>query len=571
MAGEPTTQARRDINRRLFALTGGPDGVRGRIALAATFGLLATVSGVARLTMQGSAVAMVFEGAPFGEVALVLLGVLLFPVLRVLLVMAQEFTAHGTAARMKVKLRALVYDHLLQLGPAYLHKKRTGEVLLNTVDAVEQLDTYYGRYLPQLVVAALAPVGIFFFMVWLDPPSALIFLTFALLTLLAPTFFRAATRRGSWARRGAYSVLAAEFVDAVQGLATLKVFGQSGRRGDLLAEKARNLYRATMKVLAVNIAAGGMATLCMALGAAITLCWGAVRVSQGELGIAPLMIVLFLGVEVFRPLRELNQLHHQGLLAMSSAMGMFSVLDDQPDVVDPGRVPAGAGTQASAAALAAPGAPLGPTTAVSVNGTNGATPGAYAATGTEGATTSTLEPSLRFEGVSFAYDSGNRPALDGVSFELPAGRTLGLVGPSGAGKSTVVNLLFRFYDPQAGRITLGGRDLRELPLDVLREQIAVVAQDTYLFYGTVLDNLRLGKPDATDAELVQAAKAANAHEFILGLRDRYQTVIGERGQKLSGGQRQRLAIARALLKDAPILVLDEATSHVDSENEALIQ
>ncbi len=396
-------------------------------------------------------------------------------------------------------------------------------MLLNTVDAVEQLDTYYGRYLPQLVVAAVAPIGIFFFMVWLDPASALIFLTFALLTLFAPTFFRAATRRGSWARRGAYSVLAAEFVDAVQGLATLKVFGQSGRRGDLLAEKARNLYRATMKVLAVNIAAGGLATLCMALGAAITLCWGAVRVSQGELGIAPLMIVLFLGVEVFRPLRELNQLYHQGLLAMSSAMGMFSVLDDQPDVVDPARVPAGAGAQAGQAALTAPGAQPGPATAAGANGANGATPGAYADTGTDGATTSTLEPSLRFEGVSFAYDAGTRPALDGVSFELPAGRTLGLVGPSGAGKSTVVNLLFRFYDPQAGRITLGGRDLRELPLDVLREQIAVVAQDTYLFYGTVLDNLRLGKPDATDAELVQAAQAANADEFILGLRDGYQT------------------------------------------------
>ena len=308
----------------------------------------------------------------------------------------------------------------------------------------------------------------------------------------------------------------------MQGLATLKVFGQSGRRGDLLAERARSLYRATMKVLAVNIASAGVGTLCMSLGAAVTLCWGAVRVSQGELGIAPLMIVLFLGTEVFRPLRELNQLYHQGLLAMSSAMGMFSVLDDQPDVVDP-----------------AGGAP----------GAGGAPPA----------------PEIRFEDVRFAYGEGKRPgptgadspplprpALDGVSFHLPAGRTLGLVGPSGAGKTTVVNLLFRFYDPQGGRITLGGRDLRERrPSTPCGRQIAVVAQDTYLFYGTVLDNLRLGQPDATDAELMQRRRAANAHEFIRGLPDGYETLIGERGQKLSGGQRQRLAIARALLRTPP--------------------
>ncbi|MDQ3699791.1 MAG: ABC transporter transmembrane domain-containing protein, partial [Chloroflexota bacterium] len=332
--GAATTKASGEINRRLFALTGGPGGVRGRIALAAALGLGASATGVARLTVQGTAVAMVFQGRPFSEVLLVLLAVLLLPLLRIVLTMGQELVSHGTAAIMKVRLRALLYSHLLVLGPSYVSRRRTGEVLLNTVDAVEQLDTYFGRYLPQLVVAAVAPVGIFVFMAILDFPSAMIFLTFALLTLFAPTFFRAATRRGSWARRGAYSALAAEFVDSVQGLSTLKVFGRSGARGAMLAEKARSLYRATMKVLAVNIAAGGLANLCMALGAAVTLSWGAVRVSQGELDVRPLMIVLFLGVEVFRPLRELNQLYHQGLLAMSSAMGMFSVLDDQPDVRD---------------------------------------------------------------------------------------------------------------------------------------------------------------------------------------------------------------------------------------------
>ncbi|MBI3971478.1 MAG: thiol reductant ABC exporter subunit CydC [Chloroflexi bacterium] len=543
-AQEQQKAERQDVNRRLFALT---KGVRWRIALAAGLGLVATVTGVARLSMQGSAVAMVFEGAPLVEVLLVLLWVLALPLARVVLTMAKEFTSHHTAAIMKVRLRHLLYAHLLELGPSYLHKRRTGEVLLNTVDAVEQLETYYGRYLPQLAIAAVAPIGIFVFMAVLDLPSALIFLTFALLTLFAPTFFRRATVTASRGRRGAYSALAAEFVDAVQGLPTLKVFGQSEARGEMLATKARHLYRTTMKVLAVNIAAGGVANLCMTLGAAVTLAWGAVRVSQGELELRPLMIVLFLGVEVFRPLRELNQLYHQGLLAMSSAMGMFSLLDDRPDVADPvtsSRLSVASGQR---------------------NATDAVTDYRLLTTDYP------LEPTIHFEHVSFAYESGKRPALEDVSFELPAGTTLGLVGPSGAGKSTVVNLLFRFYDPQQGRILLGGHDLREIPLEMLRRQIAVVAQDTYLFYGTVSDNLRLGKPDATQEELEAAAGAANAHEFILNLKDGYETIIGERGQKLSGGQRQRIAIARAILKDAPILVLDEATSHVDSENEAVIQ
>ena len=552
----PAQPNRADINRRLIALTGGPGGVRPRIALGAILGLLATVTGVARLSMQGTAVAMVFQGAAFKDVLLVLLTVMALPILRIVFTMSKEFIAYGTAAIMKVRLRRLLYAHLLTLGPAYLHKRRTGEVLLNTVDAVESLETFFGQYLPQLVVASLAPIGIFVYMAILDLPSALIFLTFALLTLFAPIFFRAATRRGAINHRAAYKNLAADFVDSVQGLPTLKIFGRSGDRGAALTLKARELYRSTMKVLAVNIAAGGVGTLCMTVGAAVTLAWGAVRVANGDLEIRPLLIVLFLGVEVFRPLRELNQLYHQGLMATSAAVGMFSLLDDQPDVLDPsqgfgGAAPAGR-PEGAQDQLGGPGERSVPRPPEAANGAH-------------------IEPSIRFENVSFAYEHGNRPALHNISFTLPAGSTLGLVGPSGAGKSTIVNLLFRFYDPQAGRVFLGGNDLRELPLDQLRDQIAVVAQDTYLFYGTVLDNLRLGNPNATDDELLEASKAANAHEFIVNLKDGYDTIIGERGQKLSGGQRQRIAIARAILKDAPILILDEATSHVDSENEAIIQ
>ena len=515
---------------RLASLT---KGMRGRIVLAALFGLGAVTTGVARLSFSGAAVAMVFESKPFMEILPILLGVLALPMLRIVFTMAQQFIAHETAAKMKVKLRTALYKHLLRLGPGFTQKQRTGEVVVKAVDSVEQLETFFGRYLPQLVVAGVAPLGILIFMTILDWQSAVIFLAFAVLTYVAPTFFRRATYRASGGRWQANRELSADFIDAIQGLATLKIFGRSTEWGRMLADRARALSTSTMKVLGINIASGGVSMLFMSLGAALVLAWGAVRVDQGTLELTPLMIVLFLGVEIFRPLRELNQLYHTGLLGTSSAIGMFSLLDEKPEVLD-------AADRATGAA------------ATVVN-------------------EATLEPSVDFEDITFTYEQGDRPALQDVSFTVPAGSTLGIVGPSGAGKTTVTNLLLRFFDPQSGRILLGGHDLRDIPLDALRRQVSIVAQDTYLFHGTVLENIRLARPDASDEEVLAAAQAANAHEFIPRLLSGYHTIIGERGQKLSGGQRQRLAIARAILKDAPILILDEATSHVDSGNEAVIQ
>jgi len=173
--------------------------------------------------------------------------------------------------------------------------------------------------------------------------------------------------------------------------------------------------------------------------------------------------------------------------------------------------------------------------------------------------------------VTFGYDAGKRPALSDLSFEVNSGETVALVGRSGSGKTTVINLLLRFWDPQHGKITLGGKILRDYALETLRSQISVVSQDTYLFHGTVADNLRISKPDATEEELKRAARLANVHDFATTLPQGYDTIVGERGTRLSGGERQRIAIARVLLRDTPILLLDEATSSVDAENEAIIQ
>ena len=507
--------------------------VRWRIIISAIVGMLAVAAGVARLAVAALIIVEVVRGnATFESLTWPLVGMAALIVARGGLQYLQEVMSHHTASLVKVKLRERLYEHSLALGPGYFDSSRTGDALMSLAEGVERLEAFFGRYLPQMIVAALAPVVIFIFMALIDFRTGLIFLAFALLTLIIPNLFHRWNRERSMARRDAYGALGADFLDAVQGLSTLKAFGQSRVRGELLAERARELFRTTMGVLAANAATGALTILGITGGAAVALGWGAVRVADGDMELRALLIVLMLGVEVFRPLRELVQLYHDGVMAMSSAEGIFAIMDSPASVQEPER---------QASNSAAPES-VGP-----------------------------LAPEVIFDNVSHAYSEGRRPALHDLSFTLREGETMGLVGPSGAGKSTIVWLILRFFDPQQGSIRLGGRELRDIPLTQLREQLSVVTQDTYLFHGTVAENLRFGNPDATQGQLEEAARNANAHEFISHLSNGYGTVVGERAVRLSGGQKQRIAIARALLKDAPILILDEALSNVDAENEAVIQ
>ena len=520
------------FDRRLFTFTSG---LRGRIALAALFGLLAVPIAIWRLMLLGDVIARVFQGrrSPRSPGVLLLIGGLL--VLRVGLDFAKEQVADVTATRVKVRVRRLIVEHALRLGPGHFDQHRTGDAVLKLVESVERLTVFFGLYLPQLIVAAVTPLLIFAFVAVLDVQTALIYLVCAIVTLGVPWLFRHFYTPSSATWIETYSALGAESLDAVQALPTLKAFGQSQQRGTLLSERTQRLYHDTMSVIGADIMIGRLSILAISTGTAVALAWGALRVQSGELELRTLLILLLLGVEVFRPLRETVRLYHSGMWALAGARGIFDLLDTPPEVAD-----------AAVSGEPVPGS--GPRPPVS-----------------------SLPPTARFEDVTFGYQRGRRPALADLTFELRAGETVGVVGSSGAGKSTLVNLLMRFSDPQQGRVLVGERDVRTLPLDQLRRQVAVVAQDTYLFHGTVAENLRLGKPDATSADLEAACVAANAHAFIASLPQGYDTLVGERGARLSGGQRQRIAIARALLKDAPILVLDEATSSVDAENEAAIQ
>ena len=510
------------FEKRLWQFTRG---LRWRIAGAVAVGVLAALVGIGRLALLGWLLARVFEGAPAHSLILPVVLVAAVMLLRGVLEYWRNMIAHRTAARVQLALRERLFDKVVELGPAHFGLERTGDALLAMVEGVERLEIYFGQYLPQLFVAFLTPVIVFVLIATLDLPVALVMFGFALVTLLAPAMFHKWDSENSLRRQKAYGAFAAEFLDAIQGLATLKAFGQSGARAKLLAEKAHELFRSTMWVLATNSLSRGIVDTGLAVGAAATLGYGAYRVSAGSMSLEVLLMVLMMGIEVYRPQRDLRSLLHDGMVGLASAKGIYAVLDAQP-VIAAQSIPAGH---------------------------------------------QPLVPTVTFDEVDFAYPGGRREAHRGLSFTIAAGERVGFVGASGSGKSSIVRLLLRFYDPQQGSVRIGGEDLRDLNVGDIHRNIAVVNQDTYLFHGSVEDNLRLGKPDATEAELESAARAANAHGFISELPQGYRTIVGERGIRLSGGQRQRIAIARALLRDAPILVLDEALSAVDAENEAVIQ
>jgi thiol reductant ABC exporter CydD subunit len=509
------------LDRRLVELTRG---TRRWIAATVALGWLIVALNVVQTVLIGQAIGDALAGQS-GLKWLLIAFVGLVPV-RAALNWAARLTAHRAAAQTKLSLRDRLYAHLLKLGPGFLESERTGALVHTAVEGVEALEVYFGQYLPQFVLGMSIPFLLCACIATVDRvTAAALLLSLSLIPaslMVVQRKLRAVSER-YWASAGR---LSAQFLDSLQGLTTLKMFNRSRARAEEIRAQTEQFRLDTMRLLAVNLISLFFIDWVSALGTTIVACgMAAWRLQAGVVTFGQAVTLALLSVELARPLILLGSYFHAGASGVAAAQRIFAILDTQPQVQE------------------APDA-LSP---------------------------ARCTPHIRFENVRFAYNGGKRLALDGVSFEIRPGETVALVGTSGAGKSSVVNLLFRFFDPQEGQIYLSGFRLSDLSLNWLREQLALVAQDTYLFYGTVADNLRMAKPDAARAELEAAARVANVHDFIAALPDGYETLVGERGLSLSGGQAQRIAIARALLKNAPIVILDEATSHVDAENEAVIQ
>ncbi|MDP2703568.1 MAG: ABC transporter transmembrane domain-containing protein, partial [Candidatus Rokubacteria bacterium] len=311
------------LDRRLWAFTRG---VRLRIAGTVLLGLLAVGAGIARLALFGWLLGRVIAGGPLRSLLPLMALAAAAVVLRGALDYWRAMAAHRTAARVQQALRQAIYERVTALGPAHFTRSRTGEVILSMVEGVQQLEVYFGQYLPQLAVAALTPPLIFAFVAFVDLPIALVLLAAAVVTLIAPSLWHRKDSRQSLARQQAYAAFGAEFLDSVQGLATLKAFGQSGARGRLLEEKGTALFHRTMGVLGANTFARGITDTGMAVGAAAALGLGAWRVETGEMSLTALLVILMLGIEVFRPLRDLRVVLHQGMLGLSAAGAIIQIL-----------------------------------------------------------------------------------------------------------------------------------------------------------------------------------------------------------------------------------------------------
>ena len=512
------------IHPRIVGLTVG---VRQLLSLSIVLGLAISGTWVAQGVLIALIVRRILDGGGWTAIAGSVAAVAGLTLLRASLIFVREILAKKVAASVKTKLRGRLFAQLLLLGPGYLEHTETGKVQAAMVDGVEALEVYVGYYLPHAVVSVVVPVCIVGFIVFLNPIIGVVVLAFALAVPLIPRIWDRILGEYGQRHWAAYSSLDSQFVDSMQGMVTLKALNASTRRGEQLRAASQALYQATMAQLSISMIRNGMVGLAMSGGVALAVGIGSFQVAAGDLGIAALLIILFLSAECFRPLVELDVYWHAGYMGISASTGIFDLLDTEPGVLD------------------AAGGRTGPAT--SLGGT------------------------IALHGVTFRYSSDARAALDDVSLEIREHETVAIVGGSGAGKTTVASLLLRFFDPEEGRLTFGETDLRDIPLEDLRRSIGYVSQDTYLFHGTIEDNLRIGRPDAAAEAIRDAAEKANIHAFIQSLPSGYDTIVGERGAKLSGGERQRIAIARAILKDAPVLILDEATSNLDGANEAAIR
>jgi thiol reductant ABC exporter CydD subunit len=427
------------------------------------------------------------------------------------------------ASRVKIDLRQRLTAHLLALGPTYARGERTGELTHTAVEGVEALDAYFGQYLPQLALAALIPLTILIFVFPIDLLSGLVLLLTAPLIpvfmLLIGNLADALTKR-QWA---SLSHMSAHFLDVLQGLTTLKLLGRSREQLRIIAEISERYRQTTLGVLRVAFLSALVMEWAATLSTAVVAVEIGLRLLYGHLPFEEAFFILLLAPEFYLPLRLLGVRFHAGIAGVAAAQRIFEVLDEAK--IEP---------RAKAKA--------------------------------------DLHPDLHihFADVHYAYDDGQRAALKGFSCQISSGQKVALVGPSGAGKSTVVHLLLRFIEPERGGITVNGSPLADLPATIWRQQVAWVPQNPYLFFATVAENIRLADPEAALEAVIHAAQQAHAHEFIQALPQGYDTLVGERGARLSGGQVQRIALARAFLRDAPLLILDEATSNLDPLHETLL-
>ncbi|GBQ08894.1 thiol reductant ABC exporter subunit CydD [Acidiphilium acidophilum] len=466
--------------------------------------------------------AVIIDHLGLAAVRLWLIALLVIFAARAIVTAATDIAAFEAVAIIKRDLRRKVYAQLEALGPVWARRERTGDIVNTIVDGIEALESYYGSYLPQMALAVFIPLAILVFVFPAYWVGGLIMVITAPLIPVFMIIIGKGTERLNQRQWRKLARMSAHFFDSIEGLTTLKLFNASRAEAAMIAQVSDEYRRDTIAVLRVAFLSSLVLEFFATISVALIAVFIGFNLYYREIAFLPGIFVLLLAPEFYRPLRNMGTQYHARMTAIGASEQIVRLLDAKP------RPP----SQASSALAAHP------------------------------------ELRIVFEEVGFAYEP-EAPVLHGIGFGLKRGESIALVGPSGAGKTTIGQLLLGFITPTSGRITIDGTDLRDLDTAGWQARIAWLPQRPTLFHGTVRDNISLGMA-AGEAEIRHAATLAHADGFIAALPSGYDTILGDAGQGLSGGEIHRIALARAFLKDADLVVLDEAVTGLDPESASLI-
>jgi ATP-binding cassette subfamily C protein CydC len=513
------------------------------VALSVLLSFLTIGSSVGLMAMSAYLISKAAIVTDIEEIALAITTVRVFAISRALFRYLERYITHRSTFRVLAHLRVWFYESIEPLAPARLVRDRSGDLLARVMGDIETLQNFYVRVIVPPMAAVLVTIFACLLLGAFDFSLAIALLAFLLLTGVAlPLVSRRLSTQPAAELVSAHAELNANLVDSVQGVADLLAFDYEGRHQARVLALSKQLNRSQERMAAIRGASNALAALFTGLAGITVLMLAIPLVTGGKLDGVYLALLPLTAIAAFEAVQPLSLALHQLEVDRAAGRRLFELVEEPP-VVD------GCG-------LMVEGRPA--------TGDRNHQPSAI------NPQPSTPAPAIDIRNLSFSYAPGEAPALDDVSLATPAGGRVAVVGPSGAGKSTLVNMLLRFWDYGEGQIDIGGRELHEYDADEVRQMIGVVPQSVYLFNATVEDNLLLANPDATHEQIVAACSQAELHDFIQSLPQGYDTIIGENGLLLSGGERQRLAIARVILKDAPILILDEATANLDALTERKI-
>jgi ATP-binding cassette, subfamily C, bacterial CydD len=468
------------------------------------------------------------EGKTLVQVSGILQIFALIVFLRALFTILNDYSANAIAIKIKTALRTELMQKISRLGPAYTHTQQSGELVTTALQGVEALDAYFSQYLPQVLLAAILPILILLAVFPLDWVSGLVFLVTAPLIPFFMSLVGKASEAETKKQWKALSRLGADFLDTLQGLKELKQLGRSKAQIEHIEEVSDRYRITTMNVLRITFLSAFILELLATLSTAIVAVEIGLRLLYGQLQFQQAFFVLLLAPEFYIPMRNLGMRYHAGMTGVTASVRIFQLLDEP----EPVRIQE----------MDQQSRPL-----------------------------NLHQPfHLKFDQVSFAYPKSNKDSLNSIQADIRSGQKVTLVGRSGAGKSTLLKLVMRFIEPEEGTILINGADIRACSLLDWRRQISWVSQRPTLFNASLLENIRLEDTAVSEDAIWLALEWARLADFAMKLPDRLNTPLGEWGGRLSGGQAQRVALARAFLKDAPLILMDEPTAHLDPDLEAAL-